>query len=302
MSKTARSLLRVWLPLAATLALASTAVYLGQNMKPLNARPTGSHNSAKPLRVTTSVAVWADIAAKIGGNHVLTTAIVGKAGQDPHSYVATARDQLAVNQAAVTIANGLDYDAFFSTLTSAAPAKPHGRNLVIGCLRGCNENPHVWYSFSQVAQAVPKIARAIGASANQMANYEQRVAKLESRARSLRAMTKGQSYLLTESFASYLLADLGMTDATPAGFKAAVENEQDASPLVMSGIHDLLKLHKVSFLVTNAQTSNPQTLQLTSWAKAAGVPVLSWSELLPPHHSYLSWMSANLSDIEGVIK
>jgi zinc/manganese transport system substrate-binding protein len=302
MSKTARSLLRVWLPLAATLALASSAVYLGQNTQFPNARPSGTDNAANPLRVTTSVAVWADIAAEIGGNRVAATAIVGKAGQDPHSYVATARDQLAVNQAAVTIANGLDYDAFFTTLTSASPAKPHGSNLVIGCLQGCNQNPHVWYSLSQVAQAVPKIGKAIGASASQVANYGQGVAKLESKVRSVRALTKGKSYLLTESFASYLLQDLGMTDATPVGFKTAVENEQDASPLVMKGIHDLLKLHKVSVLVTNAQTSNPQTLQLTSWAKAAGVPVLSWSELLPAHQSYLSWMSANLSDIEGVLK
>ena len=302
MSKTARSLLRVWLPLAATLALASSAVYLGQNTQFLSARPTSTDNAANPLRITTSVAVWADIAAKIGGKRVVATAIVSKPGQDPHSYVATARDQQAVNQATVTIANGLDYDAFFSILTSAAPTKPQGHNLVIGCLPGCNQNPHVWYSFSQVAKAVPKIGRAIGASASQVANYGQRIAKLESRARSLRTLSKGKSYLLTESFASYLLQDLEMTDATPAGFKAAVENEQDASPLVMSGIHDLLKLHKVSVLVTNAQTSNPQTLQLTTWAKAAGVPVLSWSELLPAHQSYLSWMSANLSDIEGVLK
>jgi zinc/manganese transport system substrate-binding protein len=302
MSKTARSLLRVWLPLAATLALASSAVYLGQNMQPLVAQAVVSDNAANPLKVTTSVAVWADIAAKIGGNRVAATAIVGKAGQDPHSYVATARDQLAVNQAAVTIANGLDYDAFFSTLTSAAPAKPRGRNLVIGCLRGCKENPHVWYSLSQVSQAVPIIGRAIGANASQVANYGLHVAKLDSKARSLRVLASGKRYLLTESFASYLLQDLGMTDATPVGFKAAVENEQDASPLVMSGIHDLLQLQKVSVLVTNAQTSNPQTLQLTTWAKAAGVPVLNWSELLPAHQSYLGWMSANLSDIEGVLK
>ena len=93
-----------------------------------------------------------------------------------------------------------------------------------------------------------------------------------------------------------------MNDATPTGFKTAVENEQDASPLVMSQIHGLLSSHKVSLVITNRQTSNSQTLQITDWAKAANVPVLRWSELLPPHTTYVEWMGANLNQIEGILK
>jgi zinc/manganese transport system substrate-binding protein len=310
MSKIARSLLLVWLPLAFTAILATLAITLGQTFQQnlLASVKPSSAVTHKTLRVTTSVAVWADIAAQVGGKLVTTTSLVSKPGQDPHSYVATARDQLAVNQADLTIANGNGYDSFFQTLTAASIAKPGNSHLVIGCHLGCDGNPHVWYSLSQVAASVPKIAHRLATAAgnqtpiSQGREYQKTLAELQARTRDISAKALGKRYLLTESFASYLLHDLKMTDATPAGFKTAVENEQDASPLVMSQIHALLSSHRVSVVIINRQTSNSQTLQITNWAKAANVPVLKWSELLPPHTTYLEWMRANVNQIEGILK
>jgi zinc/manganese transport system substrate-binding protein len=310
MSKNARSLLLVWLPLVLTAILATLAVTLGQSLQQnllASVKPSLAATN-KTVRVTTSVGVWADIAAQIGGKLVTTTALVGKPGQDPHSYVATARDQLAVNQADLSIANGNGYDSFFQTLTAASVGRASNSHLVIGCHLGCDGNPHVWYSLSQVEASVPKIAHRLATAAgsqtpiSQGREYQKTLAKLQGRTRDISVKASGERYLLTESFASYLLHDLKMTDATPTGFKTAVENEQDASPLVMSQIRRLLSSHRISVLITNRQTSNAQTMQITNWAKTSNVPVLKWSELLPPHTTYVQWMSANLNQIEGILK
>ena len=48
------------------------------------------------------------------------TSIISGQSQDPHSYEATARDELAVSRARVVITNGGHYDEFMSRLLSAA--------------------------------------------------------------------------------------------------------------------------------------------------------------------------------------
>lgn len=308
MPKISKSVSRVWIPLAVTAILAFAAVSLGQDLQQYPQQNAANNKPSNAPRVTTSVAVWADIAAQVGGPSVVVTALISKPGQDPHSYVATARDQLAVNQADLTIANGIGYDTFFASLTVASGKTASGRNLVIGCHAGCDGNPHVWYSLGQVGASVPRIAKALARVSGTRQpillgqKYRDEIAQLQKRMAKVRESASGKGYLLTEGFASYFLNDLGMADATPLGFKTAVENEQDASPLVMNQIRDLLRKHQVSVVVTNNQTTNSQTLQIASWAKDRGVPVLGWSELLPAHRTYLQWMSANLNQLRGALK
>ena len=72
------------------------------------------------LSVVASTDVYGDIAARIAGDAADVTSIITGAVQDPHSYEATARDQLAVAEADLVIENGGGYDAFMDTLLDAS--------------------------------------------------------------------------------------------------------------------------------------------------------------------------------------
>lgn len=272
------------------------------------------------IRVLSSVAVWANIAQEIGGSEVASSAIIADPSRDPHSYEASVRDQLAVNRADITLANGAGYDSFFSKLVNQRPAFSPIENFEIAQrLHSETANPHFWYSISKTMRAAQAILIAETMAAktqNQAIRIQDRAAAYRAKLQDLAtleqtlkaqnlaaaAQRQGKTALLTEPFAAYLLADLGITDLTPNAFRNAVEQEQDASPAVMLQMRTLLAKNEISVLVLNSQTAGSQTAQLEKWAKQAGVPVLHWSELLPEHTSYLSWMTDNLSQIEGALK
>ena len=65
-------------------------------------------------------AVWSGRAGSLAGDAADVTSIITGAVQDPHSYEATARDQLAVAEADLVIENGGGYDAFMDTLLDAS--------------------------------------------------------------------------------------------------------------------------------------------------------------------------------------
>ncbi|WP_395638239.1 metal ABC transporter solute-binding protein, Zn/Mn family [Pseudolysinimonas sp.] len=72
------------------------------------------------LTVVASTNVYGDIAARIAGSGIEVRSIITSAAQDPHSYEASAQDQLAVSDADLVIQNGGGYDAFMETLLDAS--------------------------------------------------------------------------------------------------------------------------------------------------------------------------------------
>ena len=68
------------------------------------------------LQVVASTNVYGDIASRVGGDLVEVTSIITGQTQDPHSYEASARDQLALAKADLVIENGGGYDPFIDTL------------------------------------------------------------------------------------------------------------------------------------------------------------------------------------------
>ena len=83
-------------------------------------RPTSPQASASSRRPTST----ASIAAAIGGEQRHVTSIIDSAAQDPHSYEASAQDQLAISKADVIVENGGGYDPFIDTLIDAAAPTP----------------------------------------------------------------------------------------------------------------------------------------------------------------------------------
>jgi zinc/manganese transport system substrate-binding protein len=72
--------------------------------------------------VTTNV--WADVASQVAGDKFEVVALISDPAQDPHSYEATARDQLAVSESSLFVVNGGGYDDFALQLASAAGVEP----------------------------------------------------------------------------------------------------------------------------------------------------------------------------------
>ncbi|MGV8881428.1 MAG: metal ABC transporter solute-binding protein, Zn/Mn family [Rhodoglobus sp.] len=72
------------------------------------------------IQIVSSTSVYGSIAETIGGNLVDVTSLISSAAQDPHSYEASARDQLAISKADLVIENGGGYDPFIDTLLSGA--------------------------------------------------------------------------------------------------------------------------------------------------------------------------------------
>ena len=81
------------------------------------ATPAASGDGA--VQVVASTNVYGDIAAAIGGDHVEVTSIIDSLSQDPHSYEASARDQLTISRAGLIIENGGGYDSFVDGLVEA---------------------------------------------------------------------------------------------------------------------------------------------------------------------------------------
>jgi zinc/manganese transport system substrate-binding protein len=73
---------------------------------------------SKPTIVATTN-VWADITGQVAGEFFDVTALISDTSIDPHSYEASAREQLAITEADLFVVNGGGYDDFALTLASA---------------------------------------------------------------------------------------------------------------------------------------------------------------------------------------
>jgi len=96
---------------AASLALAGCAG---------TSSPAASGSDDGKISVVASTNVYGSLAAEVGGDAVEVTSIVTSLAQDPHSYEASARDQLTVSQADLVIENGGGYDSFLDGLVESS--------------------------------------------------------------------------------------------------------------------------------------------------------------------------------------
>ncbi|MDO7883138.1 metal ABC transporter solute-binding protein, Zn/Mn family [Salinibacterium soli] len=317
-------------------ALAASALLLAGCSAPA---PTDGGDDSR-LSVVASTNVYGDLAATIGGDLVDVTSIITGANQDPHSFEASARDQLAVSEADLVILNGGGYDPFMETLVEASgtsapvieaveasglldedhadddhadePAEDHTDEPADGHdghdhIEGFNE--HVWYDLHGMVHVVEHIAEELAAidAANAdtyTANAEALAAdieSLESRADELHTALEGQGAAMTEPVPAYLLAAVGLDNLTPEAFTEAIEEGADVPPVALQETLDLFADNAVVVLAYNSQTASPETERVRAAAEDAGVPVLDFTETLPDGQTYVSWMTANLDAIQAAL-
>lgn len=103
----------------AALALAAAAVLALAGCSS-SAAPSATATGDGKVQVVASTNVYGDLASTVGGDLVDVTSIITSISQDPHSYEASARDQLTISRADLVIENGGGYDAFIDGLLESS--------------------------------------------------------------------------------------------------------------------------------------------------------------------------------------
>ena len=301
---------------------------------PLNPTPTLTREGDMgKIKVVTSTNVWASVVEIVGGEWVEVTAIIDDPMQDPHSYEASARDQLAVSEADLVIANGGGYDDFITQLVEASEGERIFLKLVEGehihageagtgdahAEEGHGEehghdhehgNEHIWYELEMVAKAADMIRESIVELRPESASaitekydfFLAELANLEIRIEAVRERIQGTGFLATEGVGNLLLEDAGFVNQTPEALADAVEEETEVPASALKRAQDLLRNGIVSLMVVNQQVSDQVSEQLETLAVSEGVPVLKLSELITePNQDYLDWMASILDQLQEAV-
>ena len=260
---------------------------------------TASSNALGTLNVVASINQWGSVAGEIGGSRVKVTSIINSTAVEAHDYEPTSADIAAMAKADVIIVNGAGYDSWATKAASSTKAQVVNAAESGGKHDG--DNPHVWFSASVRTAAAKAIAAAYRHSdaahaeeyTKQLKTWQDKEKTLESAIAEAKQRLDGKKYAATESVAAYLADDLGLTDATPAGYAQAVANESEPASGDVTAFSKLLQAGSVALLVVNTQESNATTKQLTTAAGQGDVQVVELTEQMPKHYSTLTdWMTA----------
>jgi zinc/manganese transport system substrate-binding protein len=281
-----------------------------------------------PIQVATSTNVWGSVVEILGAEWVEVTAIIDDPLQDPHSYEASARDQLTLSEAELVIANGGGYDEFVGQLLAALDGERIFLELVEGEHTHLGEevhseeteeehsdehdhgNEHIWYDIHAVEEASEMIVEAITElrpesfdRVNQ--NFDFFMAELENleiRLEALREKALGLGFIATEGVGNLLLDEAGFINQTPEALADAIEEEREVPAAALKQAQDLISGKVVSLVVVNEQQLDQVSDLLVEAANAAGVPVVELSELISePGMDYLDWMASILDQLQEAV-
>ena len=246
------------------------------------------------IEVVASVNQWGTVAKTLGGGNVNVTSIINSTNVDAHDYEPTTSDIAKLQKAQVIIVNGAGYDAWAVKAAQSA-------NATIVNAAAVGENPHVWFSADvrkAVAQAITEAYEQADAAKksdfdklhDQWKSEENNV---ESKIAEVKQKSDGLAYAATESVASYLAEDMGLTDATPSGYARATANESEPTPTDIRQFADALKSGEIKLLIVNTQEESELTGKITNAAKSANVPMVELTEQMPEQYDSLTaWMES----------
>ncbi len=263
------------------------------------------------LQVVAAENPWGNIAAQIGGNQVQVTSILNDPNADPHLYESDARDAESVARAQVVIKNGLGYDDFIDHLLAGSGTS--GKIIVDAqsvARASADANPHLWYDPTLIPTVAQSIETALAAkrpasSAYFKANlvrFDASLAPIATAISSIKQSYAGEPVAYTERVPGYMLAQTGLTVATPPGFAIAIEDGTEPSPSDYHAMEDLILGHRIRVLLYNEQATSSTTSQIRTLAKVAGIPVVGVTETLPVHDNYQSWQLSQIKALQAALR
>jgi zinc/manganese transport system substrate-binding protein len=295
-----------------TAALAGLGLVAACGSSPDPTRPAAGGSSG--VSVVASTNVYGDVVRQIAGDKVGITSVISDPAQDPHSYEADTKTQLALSRARIVIENGGGYDDFMDTMLKSAHNSAATVLNVVDisgktASAGGSLNEHVWYDFPTVGRLVDRLVDALSAAdaadaatfrAN-AATFKQRLATLESTEAQVKAAHTGAGVAVTEPVPLYLLEACGLVNKTPAEFSEAIEEGSDIAPRVLQQTLALFSGKAVQLLAYNQQTAGPETVKVADAAKDNGIAVVPVTETLPTGKDYLGWMTDNLTAVQNAL-
>jgi zinc/manganese transport system substrate-binding protein len=258
----------------------------------------------KVVEVVVSVGQWADVVEQLGGDCATVTTVVGSAAIDPHDFEPGVADVAAFSDAQLVVVNGAGYDGWAAAAVDnvdpppvvVSAAEVAGSEEDEGAPAG--EDPHLWYEPDVVTEVSAVVSERLAAASPEAADYfAERLAawtadldEYRAAVDGLRALTEGRSYAATESVFDRMAAAVGLTDATPEGYRRAASNESDPAPGDLTEFERALGDGEIDVLIYNTQTSGSIPEQLRAAAEDAGVPVVEVTESPSDEGgSFLEW-------------
>lgn len=286
-------------------------------------------------QVVASTTVYADIAEQVAGDNATVESVISDPAADPHSYEASPADAASVGTADLVIYNGAGYDGFvdlalenaddvpvvraadeFTRVTGGAVAgHDHGGEVhggeedeEPGHEHAAGENEHVWFSLPTVAAVAERVGEELAAiDAEHAEEYRANARAFADALGPLEAELeeihdRGHfPYAQTERVGAHLFDAAHLTDLTPRGFLASVENDTDPSAVDLAALLDLLAERRVAFLAFNTQTETSVTARVRDAAEEADLVVVDLTETLPEGTDYLSWITGIVDRVAGAL-
>jgi len=320
--------------------LSASVLFLSGCAPTQSAETTESPETALPQIVVTTN-VWADVAAQVAGDKFEVVALISDPAQDPHSYEATARDQLAVSESSLFVINGGGYDDFALQLASAAGVEPfniyelhetkhahegeeahahegeeghahegeeaHAHEGEEGHTHAHDGSDHIWYDLHIAelfaTELSEKLAEIDSVNSQYFADNAAAFAgELEALESRVSALATAKlHYFEAHPLATLLLKELQFEDLTPEGFAEAEEAEVEPSATILQASKDVITSGELNFLAVNEQVTSPTLDSLKTLAEEQGIPVLTFDELLPEGKNYQTWFSDILTKLESLL-
>jgi zinc/manganese transport system substrate-binding protein len=297
-------LARIALVLVASAVATWTAAGCGSQ----NATTTGS---AK-LQVVAAENFWGSIAAQLGGEKVQVQSIIVNPATDPHSYEPTAQDARTMAGAQMAIVNGIGYDEWAPKLLNANPAS--GRVVLsVGDTLGLKsgDNPHQWYSPSNVHKIINEIVADYDKLEPQDANYFARqrqtfetvgLTRYDQLRKEIRSKYAGVPVGYSESIFQPLGEDLSLNLKTPYSFAKAIAEGTEVTAQDKLTVDSQAEDHQIKVWVFNSQNVTPDVQRINEIARAQHIPIATITETLSPaSDTFQQWQVAELERIKQAL-
>jgi zinc/manganese transport system substrate-binding protein len=265
--------------------------------------------AASPLKLVAAENFYGGVAQQIGGADVQVVSVMSNPDQDPHLFETSPAVLRQLAAAELVIYNGADYDPWMPKLLAATP-KPGRAAIVAADLvhRKAGDNPHLWYDPATMPAVARAIAAALGkADPAHAADYQARLAAFLSSLKpvddKIAAIAKkfgGASVTASEPVFGYMAAALGLTMRNEK-FQLSIMNDTEPAASDVAAFENDLKGHKVRVMFFNKQASDKIVQHLVALARAADVPVVGVTELVPAGMTFQDWLLSELADTEKAL-
>jgi zinc/manganese transport system substrate-binding protein len=262
--------------------------------------------------VVVSVGQWGDLVRQLGGDCATVTTIVSSGAVDPHDFEPGTAALAAFSDADLVVYNGANYDHWAEDAAATLDPEPAVVSAAdVAGVADAGADPHLWYSPEVVQEMSTAVSEALAElSGDDATDYlaERAAAWAEARApyddavRNVAALASGRTYAATEPVFDRMAEAVGLTDATPEGYRRASSNDSDPAPGDLTAFEAALADGSVDVLVFNTQTSGSVPDQLRAAAERAGVPVVEVSESpADADGSFVAWQVAQLTELSDAL-